>query len=345
MSHARKLELVAVASICLMLAACGGGSTGSGIASTPPPAPTPTPTASKVPQWLPTQSGPVAAYGFARADSSTGTTAEGAAIFDPQTDNFLAEPYSIRYDASTDKLYATSPVDLREYELVRPADGYENPQYGTHDPNFSMLMHAGLLGDEDVQYVRIGYYGEHLDGSDSTTFIGGKFVYGALTETAQMPISGSATYSAGLGGETELIPGTPDPIMLQGWTFGPPIGDDYFSFYIGGTASLAVDFASGAMSGALDPILYRYYDCNWDYCSTYSIDLPSYAFADAKLTVDRSTFVGQFMVPNLGVEGLLQGGFFGPNATEIGGSFQAPFQYPPDGQWYQMGGYFIGKRN
>jgi len=338
--HSRTLSALA---ICFALSACGGGSTGSAVA--PMPTPAPAPATVKNPLWLPSKSGPIAAYGFARAGTSGGTTAEGEPIFDPDSDTFLSQPYSIRYDADADKLYATSPTDLKEYELVRPADGASNPQFGTNDPNFSMLMHAGLLGDENVDYVRIGYYGERLVGTDSSVLIAGKFVYGAQTATEQMPLSGTATYTGWLGGETELIPGTPDPIMLQGWTYGPPIGDDYFSFYVEGPASFSVDFASGAISGAIDPNLYRYYDCTWDYCSTYSIDLPSYAFANAHLTADRNSFVGQFMVPNLGVDGLLLGGFFGPNATEIGGSFHASFQYPLDGQWYQMAGYLIGQRN
>lgn len=340
---------LAALAMCFMLSACGGGSTGAGIATTPTPtpAPTPTPTTSttKAPQWLPSESGRVAAYGFARAGTSSGTTADGEPIFDPNSDDFLSQPYSIRYDADADKLYATSPTDLKEYELVRPDDGAANPQYGTNDPNFSMLMHAGLLGDENVEYVRIGSYGERLVGTNSSVLIAGKFVYGAQTATDQIPISGSATYSAWLGGETELIPGAPDPIMLQGWTYGPPIGDDYFSFFVDGTASFSVDFASGSISGAIDPRLWRSYNCDWDYCENYIIDLPSYSFVNAHLTADRNSFVGQFMVPNLGVDGLLLGGFFGPNATEIGGSFHAPFQYLPDGQWYQMAGYLIGKRD
>lgn len=326
----------------LTLSACGGAGTG-GAGFTPTPAPSLTPPTSKNPAFLPSESGQLATFGYFTNRGSNEVEVGDDTIYDPDSDWFYEKSLTLRYDAAADKLYATPPGETREIELVH-LDGGD--QYGSTEPGTTILAHAGWLIDNDNKYAQVGNYFQSYVSGSGPRVASGAFVFGGATPADQIPVTGSASYAATVYGETELIPLAPPlPEMADSWSFGPPVGDDYISWIVTGTADFSVDFASGALSGQLNPSLYRGYNCTWDYCENYTIDLPSYAFADVQLTVDRNSFVGQFMVPNLGVDGLLQGGFFGPNAVEIGGSFHAPFQYPPDGQWYQMGGLFIGKRD
>jgi hypothetical protein len=148
------------------------------------------------------------------------------------------------------------------------------------------------------------------------------FFYG-LPRSAQgggqvtVPTSGSATYSGSIFGV-----GAKDG--------GSNVAD------ISGSANFAVNFGTQSFTGSMDPIA-------TDRVTNAVVALPTYSFANGQLLAEQLT--GGINLGSTPV-GNLQGYFFGPQAQEIGVSFNIGHADPMNGGAdYSMQGIIVGKSN
>lgn len=177
----------------------------------------------------------------------------------------------------------------------------------------------------------------------------GAFAYGLLTDTANVPKTGTATYS---GGMLATMVGNP---TLDG-QYGTAL-PTYFQ-WISGTSTTTVDFAKSTfgltLSGTVGDAFYDNYtspkQVTWAAGTTFtatgsgSIDL-----------VATGGFTGQFQSASFGAStngapgallvagSSIDGAFYGPKANEVGGGFRIVGGTPD--QRIDIIGAFTGKGN
>ncbi len=153
---------------------------------------------------------------------------------------------------------------------------------------------------------------DSASGTTTQTF----FVYGTPTGTAAMPRSGSATYQATASG-----------LVMTGVAVPPT----YSEFT--GTATLSANFSANSISTTLD--------------------LGSRGTFQGLGSISADQFSGTFNAPYPNYSsGAFAGGFFGPNAAEVGYTFSLLFFNPdpfagasPQPQKIWFSGVVVGKKN
>lgn len=141
---------------------------------------------------------------------------------------------------------------------------------------------------------------------------------GLATAASGIPVSGSATYSAQMLGATSERAG--------GFQIVDP------SVY--GEMTLNFDFGVGTLSGRIT----SYLDPEW-----HDYQLGTLNFRDTVYSVGKTNFSGKFDTPLPGVNAF-EGVFTGPAAQGVIGNFAFPYKSPIDGQTYQVGGAFAGRK-
>jgi hypothetical protein len=141
---------------------------------------------------------------------------------------------------------------------------------------------------------------------------------GIATAAGSVPVTGSATFNANALGSTPETQNLSQ--LVSPFVYGPMT----FNF----------DFAQGTLSGSFHAFL----DPEW-----HDYDLGTFNFRDTVYSSGSTTFSGRFDTNLTGVNSF-SGLFTGPNAQELIGNFALPYKSPVDGQTYQSGGAFVGKK-
>ena len=322
--HIGRLLITAAA---LAVAACGGA--GTQIASTPPPPPTPTPTPTPPPGPIPpAHLGLVSDQPFAVL--AVGTDYKTDATGNPTTivSGPALQDVHFNYDSATNTYGVTLPgFNAGTLTIIAYNGGSGEPatsstsqlregSFGFLVPAFVTLPVPGT-SHSPLTYTSLGYWNsetEKLSNGDALRS-DGIFAYGIPTQSGDVPITGSATYSASIFG-----------------TLGP-----YSSAQVEGTASMSFDFAAGTLSGSMHPKV----NDDWD---GIFMDFGQYDFTQTVYSSGSTTFSGKFIVPGLpNADSSFDGRFNGPQAAEVMARFVAPYVF--EGSEGTISGVWTGKKN
>ncbi len=276
-----------LAAIIFTLSACGGGN--NGVAIAPPPAPPPPP--------------PPATY--VKIDDLTGTNVfqtatikynEAAGVLQNfESQNFGAGS-TITYNATNDSFIITpvggTAVTFTQANLD-PATTIPPRQLGfLNGTNRLFYIIPGAATGVPLSYTRLGSFNTvAANGSINVEL----FVGGVPTIRTDLPATGTANYTTGIGGRANFN------------------GTDY-SLLNNSTATFSANFATGAINlgfalgGKINPTAPR-------------VDLGT-ATGTGTISSATSGFSGLFTSGTNVTSGLFNGAFFGPQAAEIGFNFQ-----------------------
>jgi len=141
------------------------------------------------------------------------------------------------------------------------------------------------------------------------------FAYGIPTAQGDVPVTGSASYSAEIQAISTLVP----------------------DFGVGGSVNLLFDFAGGKLSGSMHPEIVDGFDGIF-------VDFGQFAFTQTVYATGSTTFSGSFIVPGLpGANSWFNGNFTGPQAAELMARFQTPVLL--NGQQGSLSGVWVGRKN
>lgn len=274
----------------MLLAACGGGSSGGGPSTSAPPPPQTNSTLTNltVSQTFSTASATIKGH-------LTSLTGIPSGVNSQQSD--LGSAVTVSYDAQRDR-YSIS---------VREAGVTGNETFGAaeHDldeSNADVDVYSRETGDESqlfllfkpgnpakgLTYVAYGAW-QKLNSASGVDFATTYFIFGVRTETADMPTTGTASYSA-------IVEGV--------WT-------DSLAFHtLAGTADLTADFGGGTVDGRFDLIGHG-----------VSGNVRPFDILTGSASISGNTFSGTLAGETRSFSGDWGGGFFGPGAQEIGGTF------------------------
>jgi hypothetical protein len=169
-----------------------------------------------------------------------------------------------------------------------------------------------------LSHTSLGLWeGGTFDPQGRRAFSIGAFAYGVPTSAAGLPTSSRETYHAAAYGMTAR-------------PFGAYPGS------VQGSAGLVVDFAARSLNGDFTPVL--------NDGTGASEGLGRYDLTAVTFAADGTTFSGQFIVPGLGLGGLFEGRFTGPQGQELMVRWQAPFVNPYNGERDTMFGVWVGRR-
>jgi hypothetical protein len=157
-------------------------------------------------------------------------------------------------------------------------------------------------------YTSIGFW----DGQPTSH---GMFAYGIPTAPNDVPIIGSATYSAQITGGTTLVP--------------------YYT--VEGPVSLQFNLGAGTLTGFMDP------EVNNNFDGVFA-DFGRFDFTQTVYSTGSTTFSGKFIAPGLpGANSSFNGSFNGPGAAELMARFQTQALY--NGEQGTIWGIWAGKKN
>ncbi len=279
------ISKAALAGIILTLSACSGSN--DGVESTPPPPPPPPPAS------------------YTKIDDLTGTqvfqtatikyTAQAGNFQNFESQNFGAGT-TITYNADNDSFIITprngTAVSFTQANLD-PATTVPPAQIGfINGPNRLFYITPGAGTATPLSYTRLGaFHTLNADGSSSIELIVG----GVPTINTDLPTTGTANYTVGIGGNANLN------------------GTNY-SLLNNSTATFSANFATGAINmgfalgGKTNPLASR-------------VDLGT-ATGTGAISTGTSGFSGFFTSGTNVNSGLFNGSFFGPQAAEVGFNFQ-----------------------
>jgi hypothetical protein len=330
MRHRLVCNLLLGGAAALALESCGGGSGGS--ASTefiPPPPATPTPTQTPAaPVVAPAHLGLVSAAPFAVLSIGDTYTTDPAGQHAAPLSGPSAQDVQFSYSPSTNSYQ----ISLPGFQTGTLADtGYSGSAgqvatgSGSHvtagsssalQPVFVSLFVPGS-DFSPYTYTSFGSW----NGQTGVTATGdivreeGIFAYGIPTQVGDVPITGSANYSAEVRGST---------------------GADWL-LYVTGSANLSFDFAGGKLNGSMHAGVFDTFD-------GIIMDFGKYDFTQTIYSTGSTTFSGKFIVPGLpNADSSFQGNFTGPNAAELMARFQAPYLF--NGQQGTVFGVWLGKKD
>jgi hypothetical protein len=168
-----------------------------------------------------------------------------------------------------------------------------------------------------LTYTSYGYWSGDTNTAPNgeITRTEGIFAYGIPTQAGDVPITGSASYSATIHGDLGPVAGWP----------------------IEGSVSLLFDFAAGELSGNMHPRVYDSFDGVF-------MDFGQYDFTQTVYSSGSTTFSGKFIVPGMpGADSSFDGRFTGPQAAELMARFWAPYTF--NGQQGMLSGIWVGEKN
>jgi hypothetical protein len=172
--------------------------------------------------------------------------------------------------------------------------------------------------DSEFRYSGVGTW---ASGTRSTSFGEGLFAYGLPTAPGALPASGERFFAAAAQAR-EL-----NPFQYSEAGAGP---DAYF-----GRATLSFNFATGAVEGALKPVVVNHW--------YGELPLGEFSFVDARMIPGTPTFSGQLVVPDTNARGWFEGRFTGPNADEVIIRWQAPYFNVLTERWGSLSGVLVGR--
>ena len=325
------LYVSAATAAALTLCSCGGGG-GSQVASVPPPPatpmPTPTPTPTPSAPLPPAQLGlvssaPFAVLGVGETYSTDASGNDPKSIAGPS-----AQDVQFSYDAASGS-YSISLPGFQAGRLTNPGYNGSAGQVATSTTNGVSVGSSSTLQPlnvwlpvpgSDVSPYTYTSFGTWSGQTGVTTGGGvlraeGIFAYGIPTQAGDVPVTGTANYTAEVRG-----------------SIGPTWMD-----WLSGTANLSFGFGAGNLSGSLHAGVFDNFD-------GIVMDFGKYDFTQTVYSTGSTTFSGKFVVPGMpDADSSFSGQFTGPGAAELMARFQAPYLF--NGQQGTMSGIWIGKKN
>ena len=314
---------LSIAASALSLAACGGGGTPVASIPTPPvtPTPTPTPTGSPLP---PAHLGLVSSAPFAvlgMGDTYSKDSAGHSTLLSAPS----AQTVQFSYDSASNSYFITLP-GFQQGTLANTAYNGTVGQVATSTVSQVMELSFGFLlpafvtlpvpGSSHSPYTYTSFGSWNGQPSDMV-HSEGVFAYGIPTAAGDVPVTGTASYTADINASINA-------------------GTDS-AFPVGGAVNLQFDFAGGTLSGFMHPEIADDFDGIF-------VDFGQYDFTQTVYSTGSTTFSGKFIVPGLpNADSSFNGMFTGPQAAELMAQFQAP--YLVDGQQGTLAGVWIGKKN
>lgn len=299
MPNPLRLSLIA---LCLVpLAGCGGS--GSEGVSTTPAVPTPTPTATT----NETLTNLVASQNFDTASATLTATFTDprdvpSNVTTSQSSGF-GNGVALAYDASSQS-YTISinqggisdSVTYSSTHLDNDPDRgfieYERDASNGDDTTLLLRRTGSANSGTNLSYLSYGLWERDIDqAGNSDLERWAMFVYGLRTTASQLPTSGTARYSGTLDGL---------------WTTAGA------SYRLSGTSALTADFAGNSVTGTLTAT-----GTDRETGATVAMDTLS---GTASISRTDASFTGS-LAGTSGFSGAFNGGFFGPAATEAGGTF------------------------
>jgi hypothetical protein len=332
--HLRNLLIAASA---LSLSACGGG--GTRIASipnpqltptptptpAPTPAPTPTPTSAPIP---PAHIGLVSPAPFAVLGVGDTYSTDSAGQHPTLLSGPSAQNVQFSYDPASESYFISLPgfqrgiLDETGYSgsvgqvATASTSGVLELSFGFAQPVFVTLPVPGSTFSP-YTYTSFGSW----DGRTGTTGTGdnlraeGIFAYGIPTVVGDVPITGSASYTAEIQGA--LWPKTDYPV--------------------GGDVNLLFNFAGGTLGGSMHPTIE-------DHLAGFVVDFGHFDFTQTVYSTGSTSFSGKFTVPGVpNADSSFNGIFTGPQAAELMAQFQT--QFILNGDQGIISGVWVGKKN
>lgn len=150
----------------------------------------------------------------------------------------------------------------------------------------------------------------------------GDFAFGTPTESGNVPVTGTSSYSGIVKGQTN------EAYVQSDGTLNPSI--------IAGTVSMSFDFGAGTFSGHIRPSL-SCWACIWEDALT------PLQFAQTVYSSGSTRYSGKFDTALPGANSF-EGLFAGPNAVETMATFQAPYAEPYSGKTYEMTGVWVARQ-
>lgn len=313
----KSLKLFLAAGPMALLAACGGG--GGGVSSTPPPpvagppAPTPSPPPTPPPPAavLPPANIALVSDQPFKTFSLSHTMAAGPMSYVETVPPTRSEALAFRYN-SAERVYE---IALPGFVPGRLQTEFLNGTIGQTATSTFNRVTLGAGPTLQAASVSLPVPGSSFSPFTYTSLanwegggVTGIFAYGIATAPGDVPLSGSAGYSANVVGTTD------------------------FDAYVGGFAKLQFDFAAGTLSGFMQPMI----SDGWD----LSINPGRYDFTQTIFAAGSTDFSGSFIVPGLpNAVSYFEGSFTGSQAAELMARWQAPYAHG------SMFGVWVGKKD
>lgn len=305
--------------VAIGLQGCGGGGVGAaGVAPLPPPPspPPPPPPDPSGPHGL-VHGAPFAVQGIVFNDA--GELDTDAVIEFRYVE--AVDRYEIRLPGA-----ATGQLNLLGVNGSYDSNGWSHVSSSRHrvtnapyDIYVTLDRPVGPLSpDVRLTYTSFGSW-EGFRPDESMDF--GHFAYGIPTAAGDVPLTGTASYTAEVRGVSSLFVSGPFQDILA---------------YVSGDARLQFDFAAGTLAGHMNAML-----CPWD-CD---VSLGRYEFTETVFSKGSQTFSGKLEAPGIAGESGFLGNFTGPQAAELLARFHAPFKHPVSGETGTIFGVWAGKKD
>lgn len=304
----------------------GGGGGGESVASTPPPPAAPAPnsaptTAAAVSLSVPlSQAQQLATTGVSWSEK---TDPSGAKRIQASRDAGV----SFRYSAASNSYEVEVPGSNRGRLVPHGATITQHDFDVTNGLASTELQRLRLyLINHDrsggtIQQTYTGWADLHAVDSQDKHRLASVFAFGIPTTPGDVPIGGTATYTA-------LVRGA---AVFDGTGTNPS-----YTVGIGGKSFLSFDFAKGELAGYMEPT---------DLGDWGPTSLGRYTFVDTQFGVGSRTFSGRLSSTTATGSSFFEGQFTGPRAAELMANWQAPVQDPWSSMMGTMSGVFIGKQD
>lgn len=286
---ARKRRL-ASGLLCLVLCGCGGGGGGTAFIPTPPVPPPPAP---------PPQSVAIFANPTVGEFASVGTSAkvanliEASAPLGPISTSDADQPH-IRY-TSAGTYEVEVPGGIWD-ELTFYGQGTQGTVLNNGNTSGGTLLAISGSSGKGYRYSEVASYRS----ADSQQI--GAFAFGVLTPAGGVPVTGSATYSGTVRGQSDVIASD---------SFNGPN-----RAVVEGSVNLDFNFASGSLTGAMSIGL--------NDAAGNALGLGTYSFRNTVFGVGSTSYSGKFDTAAAG-DNFFLGQFTGPHAEETIGAWALPF--------------------
>ncbi|MGI9375060.1 hypothetical protein D6851_04230 [Altericroceibacterium spongiae] len=314
-SFARGTAMATAIALGLAVAACGGDNDRPGSIPPPPnPAPSPSPSPTPTPG---TGSNP----DLIDLEESETFAVSGSQIVAGQDVIITPKPFgtmTLAYDAEADSYTITDGDRSVTFADSTRSDELEAAGYTLYDidrgpDDFDTLILLNPGSDEvvDLTYTSYGIWQQGSNAGAEFNF----FVGGVETATADMPRTGSASYTGAADGLA----------VVDGTTYQ----------LLGSTGTLTADFGTGAVETSLT-LRGNANPDEANFMVPGTTDLGTLT-GSGTIGADSNRYSGT--LSGAGMSGDLDGAFFGPSATETGYSFQV------QGGGDQAAGVFVGAKD
>jgi hypothetical protein len=319
-----RVRILAPFALAFSLAACGGG----GIAMLPPPPQTPTPTPTPTPSAAP--AGTFSwDFGVPVAGARLGMTANlvtgatSASILEVGQGVIRVQDNGGEYAiwSGHSKWGYDFPIFTKNTLGAKPTSGDETNNFayyrfdsdeGSQSEELQLLKKGPTNSRIQLNYLTYGLYSGGSGPQTARQLNIGVFVMGQETAAANMPRTGSGSYS-----------GIVDGYASMG-------GTGYR--LLGSTGTLSANFASGAIATTLS------LQGNSDFLTGTLGSVRNFGTLTGAGTIAGGTSTYSGTLSGFGMSGQFAGGFFGPVANETGYGFSAVGG--PD----TIAGVFVGKQ-